>query len=225
MTCTFIRQPPFHINHLGQFQRWLSYTGFTVLISASLTDSLQKLIQKTMVLWAEETFISSPDLVREMFSLLHRQYDGIGEVRNFFKIVPLIWNLSQGILCNVSATSTLGNVEHWLLWRVTQYRHQDDHSHCFKFGCYDERNIKKHRINSFINYLSYFNGTWIKDSKQLRDNAYDNWLPLCLSVCLSVIMTLFLSLKSLNHMITQTIKNLKFSKLRRETILLIRKLL
>ena len=30
MTCTFIRQPPFHINHYGQFQRWLSYTGFTV---------------------------------------------------------------------------------------------------------------------------------------------------------------------------------------------------
>ena len=44
------------------------------------SDSLQKLIQKTMVLWAEETFISSPDLVREMFSLLHRQYAGIGEV-------------------------------------------------------------------------------------------------------------------------------------------------
>ena len=43
-------------------------------------DSLQKLIQKTMVLWAEETFISSPDLIREMFSLLHRQYNGIGEV-------------------------------------------------------------------------------------------------------------------------------------------------
>ena len=31
MTCTFIRQPPFHINHLSQFQRWLSYTGFTVI--------------------------------------------------------------------------------------------------------------------------------------------------------------------------------------------------
>ena len=30
MTCTFIRQPPFHINHYGQFQRWLYYTGFTV---------------------------------------------------------------------------------------------------------------------------------------------------------------------------------------------------
>lgn len=44
------------------------------------SDSLQKLIQKTMVKWAEDTFITSPDLVREMFSLLHRQYNGIGEV-------------------------------------------------------------------------------------------------------------------------------------------------
>ena len=30
MTCTFIRQPSFHINHLSQSRRWLSYTGFTV---------------------------------------------------------------------------------------------------------------------------------------------------------------------------------------------------
>lgn len=41
---------------------------------------MQKLITSTMVHWAEETFITSQELVREMFSLLHRQYDGIGEL-------------------------------------------------------------------------------------------------------------------------------------------------
>ncbi|XP_048259812.1 ryanodine receptor-like isoform X9 [Haliotis rufescens] len=43
-------------------------------------DSMQKLITQTMVKWSEESFISNQDLVREMFSLLHRQYDGIGEL-------------------------------------------------------------------------------------------------------------------------------------------------
>ena len=30
MACTFIRQPPFHINHYSQSQRWLSNKGFIV---------------------------------------------------------------------------------------------------------------------------------------------------------------------------------------------------
>ncbi|XP_025103910.1 ryanodine receptor-like isoform X4 [Pomacea canaliculata] len=46
----------------------------------SRPDTMQKLITSTMVHWAEETFITSQELVREMFSLLHRQYDGIGEL-------------------------------------------------------------------------------------------------------------------------------------------------
>ena len=33
-----------------------------------------------MVKWSEDSFITTADLVREMFSLLHRQYNGIGEV-------------------------------------------------------------------------------------------------------------------------------------------------
>ncbi|XP_064602338.1 ryanodine receptor 2-like [Liolophura sinensis] len=43
-------------------------------------DSLQTLIGRTMVRWAEESFIQNQNLVREMFSLLHRQYDGVGEL-------------------------------------------------------------------------------------------------------------------------------------------------
>lgn len=33
-----------------------------------------------MVHWAQEAFIQNPELVRLMFSLLHRQYDGVGEL-------------------------------------------------------------------------------------------------------------------------------------------------
>jgi len=33
-----------------------------------------------MIHWAQEAFIQNPELVRLMFSLLHRQYDGLGEL-------------------------------------------------------------------------------------------------------------------------------------------------
>uniref|UniRef100_A0A668AN21 Uncharacterized protein n=1 Tax=Myripristis murdjan TaxID=586833 RepID=A0A668AN21_9TELE len=37
-----------------------------------------QLISETMVRWAQESVIEDPELVRAMFVLLHRQYDGIG---------------------------------------------------------------------------------------------------------------------------------------------------
>ncbi|EGW04831.1 Ryanodine receptor 2 [Cricetulus griseus] len=42
------------------------------------SSSLQQLISETMVRWAQESVIEDPELVRAMFVLLHRQYDGIG---------------------------------------------------------------------------------------------------------------------------------------------------
>lgn len=49
--------------------------------------TLQQLISDTMVRWAQESVIEDPELVRAMFVLLHRQYDGIGGlVRGFKKI-------------------------------------------------------------------------------------------------------------------------------------------
>lgn len=33
-----------------------------------------------MIHWAQESFIQNPELVRMMFSLLHRQYDALGEL-------------------------------------------------------------------------------------------------------------------------------------------------
>ncbi|KAA8581146.1 hypothetical protein FQN60_002727 [Etheostoma spectabile] len=41
-------------------------------------NTLQQLISDTMVRWAQESVIEDPELVRAMFVLLHRQYDGIG---------------------------------------------------------------------------------------------------------------------------------------------------
>ncbi|MEQ2219345.1 Ryanodine receptor 1, partial [Xenoophorus captivus] len=43
-------------------------------------STLQELISHTMIHWAQESFIQNPELVRLMFSLLHRQYDGLGEL-------------------------------------------------------------------------------------------------------------------------------------------------
>ncbi|XP_055771918.1 ryanodine receptor 2-like [Salvelinus fontinalis] len=41
-------------------------------------STLQQLISETMVRWAQESIMEDPELVRAMFVLLHRQYDGIG---------------------------------------------------------------------------------------------------------------------------------------------------
>lgn len=51
---------------------------FHCLAQTCHTASLQQLISETMVRWAQESVIEDPELVRAMFVLLHRQYDGIG---------------------------------------------------------------------------------------------------------------------------------------------------
>ena len=51
----------------------------TPLLCLSVSaGTLQQLISDTMVRWAQESVIEDPELVRAMFVLLHRQYDGIG---------------------------------------------------------------------------------------------------------------------------------------------------
>ncbi|XP_040906318.1 ryanodine receptor 2 [Toxotes jaculatrix] len=42
------------------------------------SKSLKELISETMVCWAQETEMEDPELVRAVFSLLHRQYQGLG---------------------------------------------------------------------------------------------------------------------------------------------------
>lgn len=42
------------------------------------SEALKKLISETMVLWAQETQMQDPELVRAVFSLLHHQYQSLG---------------------------------------------------------------------------------------------------------------------------------------------------
>lgn len=54
----------------------------TFCISAEvLTD----MIKQSIIRWAAESQIESQDLIKEMFCLMHRQYDGIGEMLNAMK--------------------------------------------------------------------------------------------------------------------------------------------
>uniref|UniRef100_A0A671YWR5 Ryanodine receptor 2 n=1 Tax=Sparus aurata TaxID=8175 RepID=A0A671YWR5_SPAAU len=46
--------------------------------SKCIFTSLKQLISETMVHWAQEAEIKDPELVRAIFSLLHRQYQGLG---------------------------------------------------------------------------------------------------------------------------------------------------
>ncbi|XP_034756956.1 ryanodine receptor 3 isoform X8 [Etheostoma cragini] len=47
--------------------------------------NLKELISQTIISWAQESHIQDPELVRVMFSLLRRQYDGIGELLRAMK--------------------------------------------------------------------------------------------------------------------------------------------
>ncbi|XP_049611963.1 ryanodine receptor 3 isoform X1 [Syngnathus scovelli] len=47
--------------------------------------NLKELISQTITTWAQETHMQDPELVRVMFSLLRRQYDGIGELLRAMK--------------------------------------------------------------------------------------------------------------------------------------------
>uniref|UniRef100_A0A3Q3BIB2 Ryanodine receptor 3 n=1 Tax=Kryptolebias marmoratus TaxID=37003 RepID=A0A3Q3BIB2_KRYMA len=48
-------------------------------------ETEQELISQTITSWAQESHIQDPELVRVMFSLLRRQYDGIGELLRAMK--------------------------------------------------------------------------------------------------------------------------------------------
>ncbi|TRY98674.1 hypothetical protein DNTS_033428 [Danionella cerebrum] len=55
-------------------------------------STLQELISHTMIHWAQESFIQNPELVRLMFSLLHRQYDALGEL---IRALPKAYTISK----------------------------------------------------------------------------------------------------------------------------------
>uniref|UniRef100_H3CXC1 Ryanodine receptor 1 n=1 Tax=Tetraodon nigroviridis TaxID=99883 RepID=H3CXC1_TETNG len=66
-------------------------------------STLQELISHTTIHWAQESFIQNPELVRMMFSLLHRQYDGLGEL---IRALPKAYTINA-----VSITDTMDLLE------------------------------------------------------------------------------------------------------------------
>ncbi|KFQ30986.1 Ryanodine receptor 1, partial [Mesitornis unicolor] len=75
--------------------------------------TLQELISQTMVHWAQESFIQSPELVRAMFSLLHRQYDGLGEL---VRALPKAYTISAHSVPDTTALlECLGQIRSLLI--------------------------------------------------------------------------------------------------------------
>ncbi|XP_053908876.1 ryanodine receptor 1 isoform X1 [Cuculus canorus] len=76
-------------------------------------STLQELISQTMVHWAQESFIQSPELVRAMFSLLHRQYDGLGEL---VRALPKAYTISAHSVPDTTALlECLGQIRSLLI--------------------------------------------------------------------------------------------------------------
>ena len=53
----------------------------TTIIIDIISENIQQLIIDTVISWAKTDIIADQNLIRAMFSLLHRQYDGVSEVR------------------------------------------------------------------------------------------------------------------------------------------------
>lgn len=78
--------------------------------------NLKELISQTMVSWAQECKIQDPELVRSMFSLLRRQYDGIGELLRALRKSYTISAKSVGDAINLLAS--LGQIRSLLSVRM-----------------------------------------------------------------------------------------------------------
>uniref|UniRef100_A0A673VTD0 Ryanodine receptor 1 n=1 Tax=Suricata suricatta TaxID=37032 RepID=A0A673VTD0_SURSU len=75
--------------------------------------SLQELVSHTVVRWAQEDFVQSPELVRAMFSLLHRQYDGLGEL---LRALPRAYTISPSSMEDtMSLLECLGQIRSLLI--------------------------------------------------------------------------------------------------------------
>uniref|UniRef100_A0A669PHP6 Ryanodine receptor 2 n=1 Tax=Phasianus colchicus TaxID=9054 RepID=A0A669PHP6_PHACC len=78
--------------------------------------TLQQLISDTMVRWAQESVIEDPDLVRAMFVLLHRQYDGIG---GLVRALPKTYTInSVSVEDTINLLASLGQIRSLLSVRM-----------------------------------------------------------------------------------------------------------
>ncbi|NWX29868.1 RYR2 protein, partial [Notiomystis cincta] len=80
------------------------------------SSTLQQLISETMVRWAQESVIEDPELVRAMFVLLHRQYDGIG---GLVRALPKTYTInSVSVEDTINLLASLGQIRSLLSVRM-----------------------------------------------------------------------------------------------------------
>lgn len=78
--------------------------------------TLQQLISDTMVRWAQESVIEDPELVRAMFVLLHRQYDGIG---GLIRALPKTYTINGvSVEDTINLLASLGQIRSLLSVRM-----------------------------------------------------------------------------------------------------------
>ncbi|XP_068011248.1 ryanodine receptor 2 isoform X2 [Melanerpes formicivorus] len=83
---------------------------------AKTSSTLQQLISETMVRWAQESVIEDPELVRAMFVLLHRQYDGIG---GLVRALPKTYTInSVSVEDTINLLASLGQIRSLLSVRM-----------------------------------------------------------------------------------------------------------
>ena len=71
-------------------------------------NALSSLISQTIVDWAKKSFISDQKLVREMFSLIYRQYNALGELTDCLNKTYVIAETSiKDVGCLLQALSTI----------------------------------------------------------------------------------------------------------------------
>ncbi|NXE34760.1 RYR2 protein, partial [Ptilorrhoa leucosticta] len=80
------------------------------------SSTLQQLISDTMVRWAQESVIEDSELVRAMFVLLHRQYDGIG---GLVRALPKTYTInSVSVEDTINLLASLGQIRSLLSVRM-----------------------------------------------------------------------------------------------------------
>ncbi|KAJ1155514.1 hypothetical protein NDU88_008244 [Pleurodeles waltl] len=83
---------------------------------AKKPSTLQQLISETMVRWAQESVIEDSELVRNMFVLLHRQYDGIG---GLVRALPKTYTINAvSVEDTINLLASLGQIRSLLSVRM-----------------------------------------------------------------------------------------------------------
>lgn len=82
----------------------------------TFSANLKELISQTITTWAQQSHIQDPELVRVMFSLLRRQYDGIGELLRAMKKSYTI--SAASVLDAINLLASLGQIRSLLSVRM-----------------------------------------------------------------------------------------------------------